>query len=66
MEGFLFPGYTVQRATKKDSAAGTRTRVSWVRAKYPNQLDYGGQLITVAAEEPLLLSISLRVQKWDL
>ena len=24
------------------SAAGTRTRVSWVRAKYPNQLDYSG------------------------
>ena len=24
------------------SATGTRTRVSWVRAKYPNQLDYIG------------------------
>lgn len=30
--------------TKKISAAGTRTRVSWVRAKYPNQLDYGGDV----------------------
>ena len=30
------------RLCKIISAAGTRTRVSWVRAKYPNQLDYGG------------------------
>ena len=26
----------------QNSDAGTRTRVSWVRAKYPNQLDYIG------------------------
>jgi hypothetical protein len=26
----------------KCSDTGTRTRVSWVRAKYPNQLDYIG------------------------
>ena len=25
-----------------NSAAGIRTRVSWVRAMHPNQLDYGG------------------------
>ena len=28
--------------SKTNSAAGTRTRVSWVRAMHPNQLDYGG------------------------
>ena len=27
---------------KKNSVAGNRTRVSRVRAKYPNQLDYNG------------------------
>ena len=27
---------------QKCSPAGTRTRVSWVKAKYPNQLDYRG------------------------
>ena len=30
------------RTHSKYSDAGTRTRVSWVRAKYPNQLDYIG------------------------
>jgi hypothetical protein len=25
-----------------NSATGTRTRVAWVRAEYPNQLDYSG------------------------
>ena len=30
------------RLCKIISAAGTRTRVSWVKAKYPNQLDYRG------------------------
>ena len=29
----------------KISGAGTRTRVAWVRATYPNQLDYAGQLL---------------------
>ena len=28
----------------KDSAAGTRTRVARVRAEYPNQLDYSGDV----------------------
>jgi hypothetical protein len=33
----------IQRAEmSKPSDTGTRTRVSWVRAKYPNQLDYIG------------------------
>ena len=32
---------------KEDSDAGTRTRVAWVRARYPNQLDYiGGVPVT--------------------
>ena len=31
-----------ENENSKHSAAGTRTRVSWVRAKYPNQLDYSG------------------------
>jgi hypothetical protein len=26
----------------KSSDAGTRTRVAWVKARYPNQLDYVG------------------------
>ena len=30
---------------KKNSVAGTRTRVSRVRAEYPNQLDYNGVLV---------------------
>ena len=25
-----------------NSATGTRTRVAWMRAEYPNQLDYSG------------------------
>ena len=29
----------------KSSDAGTRTRVAWVKARYPNQLDYIGQLL---------------------
>lgn len=31
----------------KISVAGTRTRVSRVRAEYPNHLDYNGSLYTV-------------------
>ena len=27
------------------SHAGTRTRVAWVKARYPNQLDYGGDVV---------------------
>ena len=30
------------QAKKNDSDAGTRTRVAWVKARYPNQLDYIG------------------------
>ena len=30
------------RVQRLNSAAGTRTRVTRVRAEYPNQLDYGG------------------------
>jgi hypothetical protein len=33
-----------ERSGKKNSVAGTRTRVSRVRAEYPNQLDYNGFL----------------------
>ena len=29
---------------KKNSAAGTRTRVARVKAEYPNQLDYSGHV----------------------
>ena len=32
---------------KRCSLAGTRTRVSWVRATYPNQLDYEGDTDSV-------------------
>ena len=31
---------------RKNSAAGTRTRVARVRAEYPNQLDYSGSTTT--------------------
>ena len=31
----------------KSSATGTRTRVAWVRAEYPNQLDYSGVCIYI-------------------
>ena len=31
-----------QRMGNNNSATGTRTRVAWVRAEYPNQLDYSG------------------------
>jgi hypothetical protein len=34
---FLF-----QKKGQKGSPTGIRTRVSWVKARYPNQLDYGG------------------------
>jgi hypothetical protein len=37
----------------KYSDTGTRTRVSWVRAKYPNQLDYIGGLYNDRGENPL-------------
>ena len=30
---------------KSNSATGTRSRVAWVRAEYPNQLDYSGDVI---------------------
>ena len=33
------------RSRKRDSVAGTWTRVSRVRAEYPNQLDYNGLVI---------------------
>ena len=37
------PGYRPRRfQTRKYSDAGTRTRVAWVKARYPNQLDYIG------------------------
>jgi hypothetical protein len=31
-----------EKTRQKNSVAGTRTRVSRVRAEYPNQLDYNG------------------------
>ena len=42
--------FLVKNFTKRDpskpknvySDAGTRTRVAWVKARYPNQLDYVG------------------------
>lgn len=33
---------------KKNSVAGTRTRVSRVRAEYPNQLDYNGCVLGIS------------------
>jgi hypothetical protein len=33
---------TLQKKIKNNSVAGTRTRVSRVRAEYPDQLDYNG------------------------
>ena len=33
-------------AMVQNSATGTRARVAWVRAEYPNQLDYSGSVCT--------------------
>ena len=34
--------------SNKNSATGTRTRVTRVRAEYPNQLDYSGVAVILA------------------
>ncbi len=42
---FLFlrnAGTHIKTKNENDSSTGTRTRVFWVKAKYPNQLDYRG------------------------
>ena len=43
---------------KKDSVAGTQTRVSRVRAKYPNHLDYNG-LVGCHVGHKLLLKVAI-------
>jgi hypothetical protein len=43
--------------SKRYSDAGTRTRVARVRAEYPNQLDYIGQLFTYYWGSPKLFPL---------
>lgn len=44
---FLFLSYAEhRRRDARTSATGTRTRVARVRAEYPNQLDYSGDVLT--------------------
>ena len=46
------------------SATGTRTRVARVRAKYPNQLDYGGIEGCLEVEVPTRCCIHNRHFGW--
>ena len=36
----------ISGSSENNSATGTRTRVAWVRAEYPNQLDYSGHSLS--------------------
>ena len=48
-------GVNAKRRKKewKNSDAGTRTRVAWVKARYPNQLDYVGITVTCILSIPI-------------
>ena len=39
--------FATSEQTLKVSVAGTRTRVSRMKAEYPDQLDYNGYLLTI-------------------
>ena len=43
------------KKSKRCSHTGTRTRVCWVRASYPNRLDYMGRLDETCANQPTTL-----------
>ena len=40
----------VERLYSLNSHTGTRTRVDWVKASYPNRLDYMGMVVAVGFE----------------
>ena len=46
-------------ANRANSHTGTRTRVAWVKTRYPNHLDYMGYAL-------LPIARSLKCQMWDL
>jgi hypothetical protein len=47
-----------KKKANKNSVAGTRTRVSRVRAEYPNQLDYNGYILSLSFI-PIVIEILL-------